>query len=111
MGILPLVGRFFNVGPIPVNGGRETINNLNFNMDSSGRYPVVYGPALRRIIDFGNPDLGYSVNPTGQSGYFMSSHYEDQARLYAEGGKRPELMDRTSIEKVSTGKTKFTPKK
>jgi penicillin amidase len=111
MGILPLVGRFFNVGPIPVNGGRETINNLNFNMDSSGRYPVVYGPALRRIIDFGNPDLGYSVNPTGQSGYFMSSHYDDQARLYAEGGKRPELMDRKSIEKASTGKTKFTPKK
>ncbi len=56
MGILPVVGKFFNVGPIPVNGGRETINNLNFNLDSTGRYPVVYGPALRRIIDFANPD-------------------------------------------------------
>ena len=111
MGILPVVGRYFNVGPIPVNGGRETINNLNFNLDSTGRYPVVYGPALRRIIDFANPDLGYSVNPTGQSGYFMSKHYDDQAKLFAEGGKRPELMDRQSIEKASTGKTHFRPEK
>ena len=110
MGILPLVGNWFNVGPIPVNGGRETINNLNFNMDSTGRYPVVYGPALRRIVDFGNTGIAYSVNPTGQSGYFMSKHYDDQAILYARGGKRPELMDRKLVEKVMTGKTIFKPR-
>ena len=111
MGVLPVIGKFFNVGPIPVNGGRETINNLDFNLDSTGKYPVTYGPALRRIIDFANPDLGFSVNPTGQSGYFMSKHYDDQAKLYAEGGKRPELMDRKSVEKVATGTTHFTPGK
>jgi len=109
LNVIPVIGKYFNVGPIQVIGGRETINNLNFNMDSTGRYPVVYGPALRRIVDFGHPELAYSVNPTGESGYFMSKYYGDQAKLYAEGGKRPELMDRKSIEKVSIGKTHFKP--
>jgi penicillin amidase len=109
MGILPVAGSLFNVGPIPVPGGRETINNLDFDIDSSGMYKVTYGPALRRIIDFGYPSGAYSVNPTGQSGYFMSKHYDDQAQMFAEGGKRPELTSRPDIEKVKTGRTLFRP--
>ncbi len=109
LGILPVIGKFFNVGPIPVNGGRETINNLDFALDSTGKYPVTYGPALRRIVDLGNPGMAYSVNPTGQSGYFMSSFYADQAKLFAEGGKRPELMDRKLVDKASIGKMHLKP--
>ena len=109
LGIVPGLGRFFNVGPLPVNGGRETLNNLIFSLDSTGRYPVTAGPALRRIIDMADPSIGYSVNPTGQSGYFLSKHYDDQARMFAEGGKRPELTNRQSVEKVLKGKTVFKP--
>ena len=109
LGIIPVAGKWFNVGPMAVNGGRETINNLDFSLDSSGTYKVSYGPALRRIIDFANPGLAYSVNPTGQSGYFMSKHYDDQAEMFAKGGKRPELTDRKLIEKAMTGKTIFRP--
>jgi len=109
LGVIPGLGKFFNVGPIPVNGGRETLNNLIFSLDSTGRYPVTAGPALRRIIDMADPSIGYSVNPTGQSGYFLSKHYDDQARMFAEGGKRPELTNRQSVEKVLKGKTVFKP--
>jgi penicillin G amidase len=109
LGIVPVVGKWFNVGPIPVSGGRETINNLDFFMDSTGTYKVVYGPALRRIIDFGNPKAAQSVNPTGQSGYFMSKHYDDQAAMFATGGKRAELTDRKAIGKVSKGRLVFKP--
>lgn len=109
LGIVPVVGKFFNVGPIPITGGRETLNNLIFNLDSTGRYPVVAGPALRRVIDLADPTIGYSVNPTGQSGYFLNKHYDDQAHMFAEGGKRPELMHRQSVEKVLKGKTVFKP--
>jgi penicillin G amidase len=107
LGILPVIGSWFNVGPIPVPGGRETINNLDFSMDSTGTYNVTYGPALRRIIDFGDAQHGTSVNPTGQSGYLMSKHYQDQAHLFAESKARPELMNRKDIEKVMIGKTVF----
>jgi penicillin amidase len=109
LGILPLVGKYFSVGPIPIPGGRETLNNTSFTLDSTGRYLVNAGPALRRVIDFSDPATGYSVNPTGQSGYFMSKHYDDQAKMFAEGGKRHELMERKMIEKVMSGKTVFKP--
>jgi penicillin amidase len=107
LGILPVAGNWFNVGPIAVNGGQETINNLDFSLDSSGLYKVSSGPALRRIIDLGDKSQYFSVNPTGQSGYFMSPHYKDQAQMFADGGKRPELTDRKSIKKVMIGKTVF----
>ncbi|TDB62277.1 penicillin acylase family protein [Arundinibacter roseus] len=109
LGILPLVGRFFNVGPFPAPGGRETINNLDFYVDSTGNYPVVYGPALRRIVDFGNWEQARSVLPTGQSGYFFSKHYADQAELFVEGGSRPERMNRADVEKVMQGKLVLNP--
>jgi penicillin amidase len=109
LGILPVVGSFFNVGPFAVPGGRETINNLDFPIDSTGIYEVSYGPALRRIVDFANPEHGRSVLPTGQSGNIMSKHYNDQASLFVEGGSRAELMNRAEIEKVQTGKIVFKP--
>ena len=109
LGILPVAGKWFNVGPIAVNGGQETINNLDFSLDSGGLYKVSSGPALRRVIDLGDPMQQFSVNPTGQSGYFMSPHYQDQAKMFAEGGKRPELKDRKRVEQVMIGKTVFKP--
>ena len=107
MGILPVVGKFFNVGPIPAPGGKNTINNLDFRVDSTGLYNIVYGPALRRIVDFGNPESGTSINPTGQSGYFMNKHYDDQAWMFANSQSRKELMNRKDIEKVMIGRTKM----
>jgi penicillin amidase len=109
LGIIPVAGKWFNVGPIPLIGGRETINNLDFNLDSTGLYKVTYGPALRRVIDFGNPAGAMSVNPTGQSGYFMSPHYDDQALMFAQGGKRPELTQRNEVEKKKIGRTLLKP--
>ncbi len=109
MAIAPVIGKYFNVGPIPAPGGKNTINNLDFRVDSTGLYPISYGPALRRVVDFGNPENGTSVNPSGQSGYLMSKHYDDQAGLFANSKARPELMNRAAIEKAMIGKMVFKP--
>jgi hypothetical protein len=37
----------------------------------------------------------------------MNSHYDDQAKMFAEGGKRPELSRREDVERVMIGKTVF----
>ncbi|MBO9640248.1 MAG: penicillin acylase family protein [Siphonobacter aquaeclarae] len=102
-----LLGRLFNVGPYPVPGGRETINNLDFHIDSTGLYKVTYGPALRRIVDFADPLNGTGCLPTGQSGVVSSEHYKDQAELFVSGEARPELMNKEAIVKVA-GDRKIT---
>jgi penicillin amidase len=109
LGILPVAGKWFNVGPFPVNGGQETLNNLDFFLDSTGLYPVKSGPALRRIVDFTTPRQAYSVNPTGQSGHFMSPHYDDQAKMFAEGGRRPEHVDRAAMARARIAKMTLKP--
>jgi penicillin amidase len=109
LGVLPLIGRFFNVGSFPVPVGQETINNLDFPLDSTGSYKVVSGPALRRIPDFGDLSQRTSINPVAQSGYFMCPCYDDQSKLFNEDGTRPDLLDRKSVEKVMIGNTFMRP--
>ena len=92
---------FFNVGPYPVHGTREVINNLMFPYDSTGYYRVSAGPSTRRVIDFSNLGESRSILPTGQSGNPFSPHYEDQAELYIQGKFRKMLMDEEEIRSSS----------
>lgn len=109
LGQVEALRKFFNVGPLKVPGGRETINNQEFSIDSTGKYLVKVGPALRRIIDFAYPEKAQSVLPTGQSGYFMNKHYDDQAEMFVKGGKRPELTQKDDIERVKIGRLILRP--
>ena len=60
LGQVPSLAKVFNVGPFPINGNNETVNNLQFKPTGSGEYRVTGGPAKRRIIDFA--DLEHSIN-------------------------------------------------
>ena len=99
----------FNVGPFAAMGGNETIRNLGFKLNSNGRYPVRFGPAMRIIIDFADIENSVSVNPTGQSGFFLSDHYDDQADLFNSGKFRKQMMNREEIENSSRGTLILTP--
>ncbi len=101
--------KFFNVGPFSAMGGNETIVNLGFQLNSEGRYPVSFGPAMRIIIDFADIDNSVSVNPTGQSGNFLSAHYHDQAVLFNTGKFRKQMMNRKEIERFQTGTLNLIP--
>jgi penicillin G amidase len=93
---------FFNVGPFVVDGGSEVLNNLQFNLDSTGYFPVTVGPALRKITDFNDMENGITASPTGQSGNVMSAHYSDQAEMFATGKFRKMLLNRKEIETKSS---------
>ena len=94
-----LLSALLNVGPEPVPGGLEVLNNMGFAMDSTGDYKVYYGPAMRRIIDFANTSKTYSVLPTGQSGYFMAPHYSDQFELFNLNTYSEQWMDKAEISR------------
>ncbi len=108
LGVLPVAGKYFSVGPFPVPGGKETINNLDFALDSTGVYRVLYGPALRRVLDFSQRENSMSINPTGQSGNVGSPFYKDQAEMFVRGEFRHEWTRRADIEKVKTAVLRLT---
>ena len=84
-------------------GGNEVIVNTGFRLNIDGQYPVYFGPTMRFIVDFSSEDAAFGVIPTGQSGYFLSDHYDDQAELFNTGKFRRQMMNRDKIEKHSKG--------
>ena len=111
IGQVPSLREFFNVGPFPVHGTREVINNLAFPYNESGQFNVNAGPSTRRVIDFSDIENSMSILPTGQSGNPLSEHYEDQAEMYINGEFRKMLMNEKEIKKSSKSALKFKPKK
>ncbi len=100
---------FFNVGPFAAMGSNETLANLGFRLNSKGPYPVSFGPAMRIIIDFADIENSLSVNPTGQSGFFLSDHYNDQAAMFNGGRFRKQMMNRAGIKNLAKGTLILTP--
>ena len=98
LGKVAILKKYFDVGPLTTNGGNEVINNMKFNLDTTGFFPVNAGPSMRTVIDLGNLEGAKSINPTGQSGNFLSKHYDDQAQMFIDVKFRPQLMNEAEIE-------------
>ncbi|WP_299799332.1 penicillin acylase family protein [uncultured Maribacter sp.] len=109
IGQIAALRSFFNVGPFPVNGTREVINNLAFSYDRTGFYKTNVGPSTRRLVDFSDVENSISILPTGQSGNPFSKHYRDQAEMYVNGEFRKMMMNTAEIQKSKEILT-FKPK-
>ncbi|HHL51831.1 MAG TPA: penicillin acylase family protein [Flammeovirgaceae bacterium] len=101
---------YFDVGPLVTPGGNEVINNMMFKLDTTGYFPVFAGPAVRTVIDLGQMSQAMSINPTGQSGHFLSPHYSDQAQMFVDVQFRPQLMNKDAIEADKSGELLLMPK-
>ena len=94
----PELGPLLNVGPFAVNSGDEVINKLNFALNGDKILEVLGGPAMRIAIDFDDVENSKSILPTGQSGNPLSSHYRDQAEMFAKEQWRKQKMDADEIK-------------
>ncbi len=97
LGVVPLLGKIFNVGLFHVSSGEEVINNLGYPITDQNQYKVSFGPSTRRVIDFSDIENSESIIPTGQSGVFSSRHYDDQSDMYVEGKFRKMLMNKKEL--------------
>ena len=104
-----ILSRLLNVGPVPVPGGNEVLNNMGFDSDSTVNAEVFFGPSMRRIIDFSNVEESYSVLPTGQSGYFFAPHYQDQFELFNQNTYRRQWMRKSEITKQAGSPLRLKP--
>tara|TARA_R110001583_G_scaffold188014_1_gene349645 strand:+ start:596 stop:2986 length:2391 start_codon:yes stop_codon:yes gene_type:complete len=102
LGTVAALKKHFNVGPFPMKGAREVIDNRDFLYDNSGLYKIIAGPSTRRIIDFSDIENSMSILPTGQSGNPFSKHYKDQAEMYNKGEFRKMKLNKEEIINSST---------
>ncbi|MBM3176366.1 MAG: penicillin acylase family protein [Bacteroidetes bacterium] len=102
LGAVEMLDKIFSVGPFPVSGGSEVINNLMFPLDTTGIFAVTAGPALRKVHELSDLSQGWTVSPSGQSGVLASEHYSDQAEMFAQGKVRKMLMkgDRSTMREL-----------
>ena len=101
---VPAIRNYFNVGPAPSPGGNMVLNNTGYVFDTDSIFQVTFGPAMRTIVHLTNPIEVYTILPTGQSGHFLSPHYDDQFELYNEGRYRKVHLnyDSTKVHAKST---------
>jgi len=108
LGTIDALKGYFNVGPFPMKGAREVIDNRGYLYDDSGEYKITAGPSTRRIIDFSDVENSISILPTGQSGNPFSKHYKDQVEMYNKGEFRKMKLNKNEIINSST-KLTFLP--
>jgi penicillin amidase len=95
-----------NVGPLPKQGGGDTVNQSSFDPRT---FRQVGGPSLRLVLDVGNWDNSRAVNAPGQSGDPASPHYRDLAPLWLRGEYFPLLYSRDKVEAALSRRIELLP--
>jgi len=102
LGTVESLKDYFNIGPFPIKGAREVIDNRGYSYNETGLYSVTAGPSTRRIIDFSDIENSLSILPTGQSGNPFSVHYKDQTEMYNNGEFRKMKLNKEEIINSAT---------
>jgi penicillin amidase len=76
---VPLVGGYFDIGPVPMSGSSTTIKQTSPEL----------APSMRMNADTSDWDHSLLNELTGQSGQVLSSHYRDQWNDYYAGRSYP----------------------
>jgi len=108
LGAVKPLNYLFNIGPYQAMGGNETINNMIFKI-SDEDFVASFGPSTRRIVDFGDIENSWGINPTGQSGVIMDKHYGDQGEMYSKGHFRRQYTLKSEILAHKEGIIEFYP--
>ena len=85
---LPVVGTYFNIGPVEMSGSSTTIKQTS----------VVLGPSMRFIADLANWDGSLNNIDIGQSGQILSRHYKDQWDAYYVGRSFPMQFEKVEVK-------------
>ena len=90
-------------------GGDHTL----FRGQTSGRgpnpYHNVHAGGFRAIYDFADLDRSVVAISTGQSGHFLSRHYDDFAEMWRSGDYVRLSLDRQDAQAGAVGVTRLVP--
>ncbi len=106
LGEVPVLRYFVNIRQ-STSGGDHTLQRGR----TSGRAPEpfanVHGAGYRGVYDFADPDSSVFVSSTGQSGHFLSRHYDDLGQLWRRGEYIPMSLDTDLARAAATGITRL----
>ena len=87
LGEIPVLRHFVNI--------RQNTSGGDFTLErgrTSGRDPEpflnIHAATYRGVYDFADPDSSVFISSTGQSGHFLSRHYDDLGTLWRRGESR-----------------------
>jgi penicillin amidase len=103
-----LLGKIFNLGPIPFGGDTNTVAQASSIPTSpTGNPPLI--PAMRMVIDVGEWDNSKWVLASGQSGNPCSHHYSDHFELWRQGRLAPMLWSQDAVAKATRSTLELFP--
>ena len=108
LGEVPVLRYFVNIRQ-STSGGDDTLLRGRTKGTEPNPYHNVHGAGYRGVYDFADPDSSVFVTSTGQSGHFLSRHYDDLAQLWRRGEYIPMSLDQGLARAAAVGITTLTP--
>ncbi|MGE8721719.1 penicillin acylase family protein [Leptospira terpstrae] len=96
LGVLPVIGGIFDIGPLPSAGGSEVVNNLKYKLMKED-WTAFAGPSKRRVIDYGRFEESVTQLPIGNSGNLASPFYGNLVEDYINGVHRKILYSKEQV--------------
>jgi penicillin amidase len=98
---IPLLGRWFDVGPFPQAGTGTTVKQTT----------PTFGPSMRMVVDFSDFDQSVQNITLGESGQPFSDYYKDQFGAWYTGQSFPMLFSDVAVEKGAAHRLVLEPAK
>ncbi|MDG1117151.1 MAG: penicillin acylase family protein [Flavimaricola sp.] len=92
LGDVPVLKWFVNIRQ-STSGGDNTLQRGRLSGVDPNPFQNVHAAAYRGVYDFADPDSSVFVTSTGQSGHFLSRHYDDLGDLWRRGEYVPMSLD------------------
>lgn len=108
LGEVPVLKHFVNIRQ-STSGGDNTLQRGLTKGTGPNPFANVHGPGYRGVYDFADPNSSVFVISTGQSGHFLSRHYDDLAQLWRRGEYIPMSLDEGLARAASVGVTRLEP--
>ncbi|MEM1074497.1 MAG: penicillin acylase family protein, partial [Pseudomonadota bacterium] len=108
LGNVPVLRYFVNIRQ-STNGGDNTLQRGLTKGAGENPFLNVHGAGYRGVYDFADPDSSVFITSTGQSGHFLSRHYDDMAQLWRRGEYIPMSLDEELARAGAVGVTRLQP--
>jgi penicillin amidase len=108
LGNVPVLRYFMNIRQ-STSGGDNTLLRGRTSGKDPDPFQNVHGAGYRGVYDFADPDSSVFVTSTGQSGHFLSRHYDDLAQLWRRGEYIPMSLDQELARAAAVGVTRLEP--